>query len=81
MLTRRVLGMGDAHHGGRATAGGEVPWWLWVLLVWGALAVVVGILIGLAIRTAERREFGEGRTDERVDDEEPDGRRRRPEAS
>jgi flagellar biosynthesis/type III secretory pathway M-ring protein FliF/YscJ len=51
-------------HGGRTTAGGDVPWWVWALVVWGVLALALGIVIGRAIRTAERRERAREHADE-----------------
>jgi flagellar biosynthesis/type III secretory pathway M-ring protein FliF/YscJ len=41
-----------------------VPWWVWALVVWGVLALALGVVVGRAIRTAERRELGREDTDE-----------------
>ncbi len=57
-------------HGGRMAAGGDVPWWIGGLLVWGVLAVVLGIALGMVIRTAERRELGRDRPAEEQEPEE-----------
>ncbi len=56
-----VLGSRAVQHGGRATAGGRVPWWVWVLLAWSLLAVLLGVVLGRALRTADRRENRRGR--------------------
>jgi hypothetical protein len=37
---------------------------VWALVVWGVLALALGIVIGRAIRTAERRERGREHADE-----------------
>lgn len=71
----RVLGSSAVQYGGRATAGGHVPWWGWVLLVgWSAVAVVMGIVLGRVIRTAEQREVGRRREDGDGQDEQGEGR-------
>ncbi len=57
----RVLGSGVVLHGGRATAGGRVPWWMWGLLVWSLVAVVLGVVLGRVLRAADRRERGQRR--------------------
>lgn len=41
-----------------------MPWWVWALVVWGVLALALGIVVGRAIRTAERRELGREPADE-----------------
>ncbi len=51
-------------HGGRTTAGGDVLWWVWALVVWSVVALASGVVIGRAIRTAERRERGREDADE-----------------
>jgi hypothetical protein len=47
-----------------------VSWWVWALIVWGVLAVGIGVVVGMGIRAAERRELGRDRGD---DPEPPDG--------
>ncbi len=51
-----------------------MPWWVWALLVWGALALALGVVIGRAIRMADARELG--RKEVRPHDEKtpPEGR-------
>ncbi len=34
-----------------------MSWWVWVAVAWVVLAAAVGVLIGLAIRAADRREL------------------------
>jgi hypothetical protein len=70
------LGSGVVQHGGRATAGGQVPWWVWVLLVWSALAVVLGVVLGRMLRTAEQRESGRGREADGRASEDPEDEQR-----
>ena len=41
-----------------------MPWWGWVLVAWPVVAIVVAVLIGRAIRAAERRDLGADRPDE-----------------
>ena len=48
-------------HGVGATAGGHVPWWIWSLLVWSALALFLAVVLGGVIRTADRYEAGADR--------------------
>ncbi|PRY48129.1 hypothetical protein LY71_11015 [Geodermatophilus tzadiensis] len=36
-------------------------WWIWLLLMWSALALVLGVVLGGVIRTADRREVGANR--------------------
>lgn len=45
-----------------------MAWWVWVLVGWVTLASGAGVVLGLAIRTAERRELGEDRPDGPEDD-------------
>ena len=47
-----------------------MPWWVWALVVWGVLALALGVVLGRAIRTAERREIGRDRVPEQ-DEERP----------
>ena len=42
-----------------------MAWWGWLLLAWLAVAVVLAVVLGRAIRTAERHELGTDRPDER----------------
>lgn len=56
-----VLGSEAVQHGGRATAGGRVLWWVWVLVAWSLLAVLLGVVLGRVLRAAERRERGHDR--------------------
>ncbi len=55
-------------HGGRSAAGGDVPWWVWVLVVWSALALALGLALGAVIRAVDRRGTGCERP---IGDEEP----------
>ncbi len=48
-----------------------MQWWVWALLVWGVLALALGVVIGRAIRTAERREIGRDRADEEDEQRRP----------
>ncbi len=73
MTSGRVVGSRVGQHGGRTTAGGDVPWWVWTLLGWGVLALVLGLVLGSVIHTAERRELGR--------DREPEEDEQRPRAS
>jgi hypothetical protein len=45
-----------------------VPWWVWVLVVWSALALALGLALGAVIRAVDRRGTGCERP---VGDEEP----------
>ena len=47
-------------HGGRAMAGGRMPWWVWALLVWSVIAVPLGLVLGALLRAAEWRQSGRG---------------------
>jgi hypothetical protein len=46
-----------------------MDWWAWLLLVWAVVAVCGGILLGMAIRTAELRDLGHDRQDQTPADE------------
>ncbi len=48
-----------------------MPWWVWALVVWGALAPLLGVVLGRAIRTAEWRELRCDRPPAEQEDEEP----------
>ncbi len=50
-----------------------MPWWGWVLVAWPVVAVVVGVLIGRAIRAAERRDLGTDPPDESPPPDGPSG--------
>jgi hypothetical protein len=52
-----------------------VSWWVWLLIAWGVLAVGVGVVVGMGIRAAERRELGHDRAH---DDETPGDGTHRP---
>jgi hypothetical protein len=41
-----------------------VAWWAWLLLSWAVLAVVCGVVLGRAIRMADRRDLGQDRPGE-----------------
>ncbi|SFP13298.1 hypothetical protein SAMN05660464_2161 [Geodermatophilus dictyosporus] len=41
-----------------------MPWWGWVLVTWPVVAVGVAVVVGRAIRVAERRDLGADRPDE-----------------
>jgi hypothetical protein len=41
-----------------------VAWWAWLLLVWAVLAVVGAVVLGRAIRMADRRDLGQDRPGE-----------------
>ncbi len=45
-----------------------MPWWVWVLVVWSALALALGLALGALIRAVDRQEAGCERP---VGDEEP----------
>ncbi len=47
-----------------------MPWWMCALLVWVALALLLGVVLGRVIRTAERREPRLDLTREEPQDEE-----------
>lgn len=36
-----------------------MAWWAWLLLVWAVLAVASAVVLGRAIRMADRRELGQ----------------------
>jgi hypothetical protein len=44
-----------------------VAWWVWLLLGWAALASVAAVVLGMAIRTAERRDLGQDRPEETIE--------------
>ncbi|MBN1097674.1 hypothetical protein JKP76_17550 [Blastococcus sp. TML/C7B] len=44
-----------------------MSWWVWVLIGWALLAATAAVVLGLAIRNADRRELG----DRDVDPEPP----------
>ncbi|MGY1652022.1 hypothetical protein [Geodermatophilus sp. SYSU D01119] len=48
-----------------------MPWWAWVLVIWVAVAVVAALVLGAAIRIADRHEATDddlgGPSDEEVD--------------
>jgi hypothetical protein len=46
-----------------------VAWWVWLLLMWPLLATVSAVVLGRAIRTAERRDLGLDRPDDLPSDE------------
>jgi hypothetical protein len=41
-----------------------VEWWAWLLLAWAVLAVGGAVVLGMAIRTAERRDLGQDRSED-----------------
>lgn len=45
-----------------------MSWWVWVLVAWVVLAAVAAVVIGLGIRSADRRELGGDRPDEPPED-------------
>jgi hypothetical protein len=51
-----------------------VAWWAWLLLVWAVVAVVGAVVLGRAIRMADRRERGEARQGPAGSDEAVPGR-------
>ena len=44
-----------------------MPWWAWVLVAWVVLAVVAALVLGAAIRTADRHESADDEPGEEVD--------------
>ncbi|MGY1733368.1 hypothetical protein ACI798_17815 [Geodermatophilus sp. SYSU D01045] len=52
-----------------------MPWWVWALVLWAAVAVVVSVVVGRVIRAADRREAREARR-VRDDGRTPPGGRR-----
>jgi hypothetical protein len=46
-----------------------VAWWVWLLVVWALVAVGGGVALGMAIRTAERRDLGHDRPEDAVSGE------------
>jgi hypothetical protein len=46
-----------------------VAWWAWLLLVWAVLAVLGALVLGRAIRMADRRDLGQDRPAEAGTDE------------
>ncbi len=76
-LAVRSTGIPSPDHGGRPSAGGHVPWWVWVLVLWGVLGTLLAVSVGKVIQAADRREL-RGQLPAREDGEDvasPAGRR------